>query len=59
MKVGDVVKKFEPTFGTDYQTVGKPPSFDATVVYIHPKRRFLTVEFCFKYGKFRESFRFH
>lgn len=26
------------------------------VVYVHPERRFYTVEFEFEYGKFRESF---
>ena len=30
---------------------------DGTVVYIHPKGRFFTVEFRTPYGSFRESFK--
>lgn len=59
MKVGDKVYHLKPTFGGKniYIPSGRK-RFEGTVVYIHPERRFFSVEFKFDYGSFRQSFYF-
>ena len=57
LKVGDRVKR-RIEYGMEGGTL--LPAEWGTVVYIHPERRFYTVEFTFPYGKkvrkFRESY---
>lgn len=56
MKVGDRINTLEPTYG---ETPRKHIHYPATVVYIHPLRRYYTVEFDMGGGnKIRESFYF-
>ena len=60
MMVGDKLPGMVPSYGatcTGFASDGE--SYTATVVYIHPQRRFYTVEFAFARGRrFRESFYF-
>ena len=56
MKVGDHVSHLAPTI-SDVQNKNTSP---ATVIYIHPDRRFYTVEFSFPQGRTcRESYYFY
>lgn len=59
MQVGDIVKRQAPSYGHDFMPLkgGKPEK--SICIYIHPERRFYTVEFDFgPGGKFCESFSF-
>lgn len=64
MKVGDkVTKKIDwinvsRTGPAWAKTTRKEARSEATgtVVYVHPRGRFYTVEFCFPFGSFRESY---
>lgn len=60
MMVGDKLPGMVPSYGaTCTGFVSDGQAFTATVVYIHPQRRFYTVEFAFARGRrFRESFYF-
>ena len=55
MKVGDIVWK-QPEFGMAGGQQSVPPQ-EARVVYIHPQRRFYSVEFTFTRGGVTRSFR--
>jgi len=60
MLVGDVVNKYSPSFGVDYQYPDRPKTLPGRVVYIHPKRRFFVLQFDFDHGRsFCQSFSFH
>lgn len=52
MKIGD--RKTEQVHFGD----SRPRTMTGTVVYIHPQRRFYTVEFKFTFGSLRESYFF-
>jgi len=60
MMVGDKLPGMVPSYGatcTGFASDGE--GYTATVVYIHPQRRFYSVEFVFARGRrFRESFYF-
>lgn len=60
MIVGDKLPGMVPSYGatcTGFASDGE--GYTATVVYIHPQRRFYSVEFVFARGRrFRESFYF-
>ena len=60
MMVGDKLSGMVPSYGatcTGFASDGE--GYTATVVYIHPQRRFYSVEFVFARGRrFRESFYF-
>lgn len=45
MKVGDIVEKFIPFYGTEY--ANKTPR-RGEVIYIHPERRFFVVKFDYR-----------
>lgn len=51
IEIGDVIK-MKPHYGN--QCISKKK--DGVVVYIHPRRRFMTLEFEGADGKYRESF---
>lgn len=54
MKVGDVLKRklvIYDAFGNDM----REREVDATVVYIHPSKRFYTLEYKIPGGTFRET----
>lgn len=53
MKVGDKVKR-KIYYGAEYG--GNLPPEEGIVVFIHPQRRFYTLEFTFPLGKIRESY---
>lgn len=55
MTVGDIVWK-RPEFGAAKGQQSVPPQ-EARVVYIHPQRRFYSVEFTFTRGGVTRSFR--
>ena len=55
MTVGDIVWK-RPEFGAAKGQQSVPP-LEARVVYIHPQRRFYSVEFTFTRGGVTRSFR--
>lgn len=57
MKVGDKVSKVPETLydAVNYWKMDRREHV-GTVVYIHPKRRFYTVEFDINGGKIRESY---
>lgn len=55
MKIGDIVWK-KPEFGASGGQKSVPPQ-EARVVYIHPQRRFYSVEFTFTRGGVTRSFR--
>jgi len=57
MIVGDKIGHLRPSFG-ESAGVKNPRKYEGVVVYIHPERRFFTVEFKFEYGSFRQSFYF-
>ncbi|MEG1758534.1 MAG: hypothetical protein RR235_08785 [Oscillospiraceae bacterium] len=59
MKLGDTVSRV-PHFGHDSaHNPDKPKTIPGIVVYVHPQRRYYTVEFSFrKDHKFRESYYF-
>ena len=62
MNVGDKLKRkikiYDPQRGPAGANV--EATVDATVVYIHPERRYYTLEFHFGPGRsFRESFQFN
>ena len=57
MELGDRVKRVPETFGLSEHTgPGARPALTGTVVYIHPKGRYHTVEFILRGGRVRESF---
>lgn len=60
MMVGDKLPGMVPSYGaTCTGFASDDEGYTATVVYIHPQRRFYTVEFTFGRGRrFRESFYF-
>lgn len=58
MQIGDVVNKKAPSFGTDVHVVGRPATMPGKVVYIHPQRRFYTLEFEVAGRKMQESYSF-
>lgn len=63
MKLGDKIKKRVHWTEEEVDKSGirkrmKRESAEGTVVYIHPRMRFYTLEFSFPGGKFRESFLF-
>lgn len=58
MKVGDKVYHLKPTYGGNRFFAPSGEKYEGTVVYIHPQRRFFSVEFKFKYYSFRQSFYF-
>ena len=53
--VGDVIKRkinlFDPAFGNK----SRETTVEAVVVYIHPERRFYTLEYRLPGGTYRES----
>ena len=57
MKIGDKIRR-KISFGAEYSS--SQPIREGVVVYIHPERRFYTLEFTFRKGgtvrKFRESY---
>lgn len=55
MKIGDIVWK-KPEFGAAKGQQSVPPQ-EARVVYIHPQRRFYSIEFTFTRGGVTRSFR--
>lgn len=56
IKVGDRLQAKPVTFGE--RNKNSPKTFTGTVVYIHPKNRFLVLEFNIgMWGTIRESFR--
>lgn len=56
MKVGDRINTLEPCYG---EVQKKHIFYPATVIYIHPERRFYTVEFNMGRGnRCRQSFFF-
>lgn len=55
MKVGNIVWK-KPEFGASGGQQSVPPQ-EARVVYIHPQRRFYSVEFTFSRGGVTRTFR--
>lgn len=59
MKLGDK-KWMRPTYSSrDIRFPSDNELLEGTVVYIHPKRRFYTLQFKNRYGEtFRESFYF-
>lgn len=60
IKIGDKLPSMVPSYGSTCSGfVSDGQAFTATVVYIHPQRRFYSVEFVFARGRrFRESFYF-
>lgn len=60
IKIGDKLPGMVPSYGSTCSGfVSDGQAFTATVVYIHPKRRFYTVEFDLPRGrKCRESYYF-
>lgn len=59
MKVGDKIGHMRPTYGAKYDNGDDRRTYPGTVVYIHPQRRFFSVEFEMPRGrKCRESFYF-
>lgn len=56
-KLGDIVRK-PVSFGTGFDADNKNAvCADGTVIYVHPKRRFYTLEFSFGFSrKFCESY---
>ena len=60
MKVGDIINRHRPTFGSDVLApTSMPKTMPGKVVYIHPERRFYKVEFDFgRSGVIRECFYF-
>ena len=61
MTVGDKLKRRMKVYEADRKEGGKPTeiSVDATVVYIHPERRYYTLRYDLGPGRsFRESFNF-
>lgn len=57
MKVGDKIGHLKPTYGEGPRQ--DLPAYPGRIVYIHPQRRFYTVEFELpKNYHFRESFYF-
>ena len=60
MKIGDKLPGMVPSYGSTCSGfVSDGQAFTATVVYIHPQRRFYTVEFDLPRGrKCRESYYF-
>lgn len=58
MLVGDKITYLRPYFGVVVTGFREPERYTGTVVYIHPERRFFTVEFKFANGKFRQSYFF-
>lgn len=52
MTVGDQIRVIPTIDGI------QRPAATATVIYIHPKRRFYTVEYTVPGGRLRESFQF-
>jgi len=61
MTVGDKVKRRMKIWDPDRKAGGKPTeiTLDATVVYIHPERRYYVLRFDIGPGRcFREAFQF-
>ena len=61
MTVGDKIKQRMKIWDPDRKGGGSPTevTVDATVVYIHPERRFYTLRYDLGPGRsFRESFKF-
>lgn len=57
MELGDRVKRVPETFGLSEHTgPGARPALTGTVVYIHPKGRYHTVEFQTPGGPVQECF---
>ena len=57
MTVGDKIKKRMKIWDPDRKAGGKPSevTVDATVVYIHPERRYYTLRYDLPGGSYRES----
>lgn len=58
MKVGDTVTGHKPSYGVEYRVEGEPQSYPAQVIYIHPQRRFYTLEFKFGDRTIRQSYKY-
>jgi len=57
LTVGDKIKKRMKIWDPDRKAGGKPSevTVDATVVYIHPERRYYTLRYDLPGGSYRES----
>ena len=57
MKIGDKIKQRMKIWDPDRKAGGKPTevTVDATVVYIHPERRYYTLRYDLPGGSYRES----
>ena len=58
MQIGDVVNKKAPSFGGDTHRPGQTETMPGKVVYIHPQRRFYTLEFEVAGRKMQERYSF-
>lgn len=56
MKLGDKITKPVAWMEVVQNNMKKHETATGTVVYIHPRGRFYTLEFSFPGGSFRESF---
>lgn len=62
MKLGDKIRvrcnwtEIDPARGAQGSNLKKHEYAEGTVVYIHPRGRYYTLEFRFQAGTFRESF---
>lgn len=60
MKIGDITYKHAPSVYNDEaaRVNDNQRTIPGIIVYIHPQRKYYTVEFTFKHYKFRESYCF-